>query len=613
MEFNELPLYVSDDENMDTSFQAERKKKEKSRRHKWIKVMVFKNGDEAEQAVKKENQWSQHYTNTTSEGRKKVFRCNQVRRRGKQYDASVYLLFNAASEEVTLFRSTSDHTHNPTQAKWTKIPDDVKVVIKELHDLNLKPKAILETLHERGIVAPTINQLNNYLRALRMKRFGPTGISLGEIEQWCVESTRSIPESDDVGFVVSYEIVYDDNINNYVNGDDDDDDGENKFRFFVSTKRLLRTASRSKKIHADATYKLVWQGFPVLIVGTTDMNRQFHWFGVAVCSNEKTADFTFIFRALQEGVSKLDLQKIDPDILIADGSDAIRNGFQSVFGEKPIVMCWAHMRRKVVKKVESMVDKMDKEDLLQDIDMLQLAQSDKIFRKASGLFVKKWSKKQPEFIQYFENEWLNTHNGWYEGIRHLTPSTNNALESNNRVIKDENTFRERLPLSRFKILTLEIVERWSKSYERGLKEFHDRQTLTLDVWTSSYQWVKLNKSITSTKLENEIEFYVPGGEKLDINKNEIDAMKKMKWYSFDHYKAKAFNVWHVTLPLDESKWMDGRCNCPAFFKKFMCKHIVGLGIRMNYCKPPPAAKNIKIGEKRRRGRPTKAGKALLIQ
>ncbi len=32
-----------------------------------------------------------------------------------------------------------------------------------------------------------------------------------------------------------------------------------------------------------------------------------------------------------------------------------------------------------------------------------------------------------------------------------------------------------------------------------------------------------------------------------------------------------------------------------------------------YCKPSPAAKNIKIGEKRRRGRPSKAKKALLIQ
>ncbi len=66
-----------------------------------------------------------------------------------------------------------------------------------------------------------------------------------------------------------------------------DDDGGNKFRFFVTTKRLLFNATISNKSHADATYKLIWQGFPCLIIGTTDMIRQFHPYGFAVCSNEK--------------------------------------------------------------------------------------------------------------------------------------------------------------------------------------------------------------------------------------------------------------------------------------------------------------------------------------
>jgi hypothetical protein len=68
-----------------------------------------------------------------------------------------------------------------------------------------------------------------------------------------------------------------------------------------------------KKIHADATYKLLWQGFPVLIVGTTDLDRHFHSFGMAVCSNETTQDFRFVFRGLQEGVQKLNLEEINPD------------------------------------------------------------------------------------------------------------------------------------------------------------------------------------------------------------------------------------------------------------------------------------------------------------
>ncbi len=45
----------------------------------------------------------------------------------------------------------------------------------------------------------------------------------------------------------------------------------------------------------------------------------------------------------------------------------------------------------------------------------------------------------------------------------------------------------------------------------------------------------------------------------------------------------------------------------------MCEHVVGIVIGLNYCKPPPAAKGIIIGEKKRRGRPVKVKKALLIQ
>ena len=605
----EVPSYVSDEENMDESIHDEHKKRATKKPRTWIKEKTFNNAGEAKHAITQEGGWSEFYSNTTAEGRKTIFRCNKVKLRGRQCDAGIYLLFNSVNEEVILFRGKSDHTHHLIQQNSTRIPNDVKMIIKEFYDLKLKPKAIIEALYERGITAPSIRQLNNFLRTLKTERFGSTQISLGEIEDWCIESSKSIPDSDNTGFVVSYEIIYDDDNNNTM----DDDDNGNKFRFFVSTKRLLRIASMSKKIHADATYKLIWQGFPVLVIGTTDLDRHFHGLGIAVCSNEKTQDFTFVFQALQDGVKKLNLPEINPDTLIADGSDAIRNGFEAVFGEKYTVMCWAHMRRKVVKKIEAMVEKMDQEDLIEDVEALQLAQSEQIFTKASILFIKKWKKKQPTFVEYFENEWLASHNGWYEGIQHLTPSTNNALEATNRVIKDENTFRERLPLARFKVLTFEIVEKWSKLYERNLKQFYDKPTVTLDIWTKSYQWVKLNKSIISNKLDNVIECYVPAGEELNISKNAIDIMKKMKWYSFDQYKIKAFNIWRVILPTDGTKWLDSQCNCPGFFKKFICKHIVGLAIRLNYCKPPPAAKNVKIGEKRRRGRPSKAKKALLIQ
>ena len=276
----------------------------------------------------------------------------------------------------------------------------------------------------------------------------------------------------------------------------------------------------------------MWQGYPVLIIGTTDLDRHFHSFGMAICSNEKIPDFRFLFHGIQEGRRKLNLEGINPEFLIADGSDAIHHAFRDVFGEKFMVMCWAHMRRWVAKKTESMVNKSEQEDLMHDIELLQLAQNEQIFSKVSNLFVKKWIKREPSFIEYFQNEWLTTHNGWYEGVGHFTPSKNNALEATNNVIKKENTLRERLPLSRFKVLAFEIVEKWSKSYERGLQQYHDKQTISLELWISGYQWAKSNKSILSTECDNLVQYYIPTGDKTKITNVEIDVAKKMKWYSF---------------------------------------------------------------------------------
>ena len=58
----------------------------------------------------------------------------------------------------------------------------------------------------------------------------------------------------------------------------------------MSTSRLLRHTTVSEMLQADATYKLCWQGYPILIVGTSDIrDHTFHPIALAVCARE-TAD-----------------------------------------------------------------------------------------------------------------------------------------------------------------------------------------------------------------------------------------------------------------------------------------------------------------------------------
>ena len=420
------------------------------------------------------------------------------------------------------------------------------------------------------------------------------------------------PDDDDKAFVADFSIDY---------GDEDELENEcddKKFRIFFTTKRLMKTALKSNKIHADATYKLTWEGVPVLISGTTDLDRHFHPFGISVCSNERTEDFKFIFKALANSLEKLNLsENLQINTLISDASYAIRNGFTNVFGDDTmLIMCWAHVRRNVVKNLHLVAEEF-RDDVMEDIDSLQLASNKEIFEKASLLFVKKWrTKRQYQFTDYMNEMWLSTHQNWYEGIASYTPSQNNALESFNLRIKKEETFRERMPLSRFLQQSLESVERWSKEYKSNDKQFISVPSVGLKQWTDGYHWAKSNKIVTSKILENSVEYYSPVSQETKTTEEQIQTVKEMRWTTFDQYKKRAFNIWIVNFPKDTSdmneKWKEGQCTCPTFLKKFMCKHVIGLSIRLKYVKPPPAAKQVPIGEKRRRGRPNKATKALLV-
>ena len=166
--------------------------------------------------------------------------------------------------------------------------------------------------------------------------------------------------------------------------------------------------------------------------------------------------------------------------------------------------------------------------------------------------------------------------------------------------KDEKTLRERLPLSRFRILALETVEKWSKEYANHSKEFMTETTITLELWTKGYQWARMKKTVISVDNESTVEFSISAGEEVTVSQSDIISVKSMKWNTIQQFKEKAFRVWLVTLPKEKSEWMKGICNCPSFFKRYMCKHVVGLAIRSKFCTPPIEAKNIPIGQKRRR-------------
>jgi len=375
-----------------------------------------------------------------------------------------------------------------------------------------KPKAILDFLHEKHENPPNIIQVKNFMAQLKKSMYGPSTISLGELEK-LFNLNNSIPSDNCKSFVVNYVI---------------DDYDDVNFRFMVSSKILLKLALREELIiHADATYKLIWQGFPVLLVGTTDRNRKFHLLGLAVCNNEESDDFQFIFRTLKEAVQKIYNFKLIPKVLVADASHSISNGFKRVFSDEVVIrMCWAHMRKAVKTKAETLSQKENVNKILTDIDSMQISKDENTFLLAYKLFLKKW-KHEVSFLKYFQKEWHNKNKNWYEGASPGTPSTNNGLESINRVIKDEYTLRERLPLLRFCYLLMEIVESFSKKYENNLQEFSDNVSIDLSTWTSAYQWARLNKKIEAVSSTSARKYLIPARDYNSVNKKNWSQKQKI--------------------------------------------------------------------------------------
>lgn len=351
----------------------------------WVMFKKFENAKLAEEFVEEEHKWSFFYSHVTEQGEKRTYRCNRVKARGVQCEAAISLLYLVDGDEVVMFKTNADHNCDSILTKSIK---PLGIEFKELFNMGLKTKAIIEQLAANNSdIIPNTIQINNLIKKYRVEKYGTPSISMGELESW-LKHYSTVPEDEIEPFVLNYKI----------------DEEENSFKFFITSKELLKNALDCVTIHCDATYKIIWQGFPVLVVGTSDFDRHFHIFGISVSCTEQTEDFEFLFNSLKEGVVKIFEREQIVNFLVSDGAKSIHNAFKNVYGEDCIIlMCWAHMRRNIDKKILKLFPKNIRQLILDDLENLQLANSNDSFDNAVDLFVKKWYAYK-DFANYFSNE-----------------------------------------------------------------------------------------------------------------------------------------------------------------------------------------------------------------
>jgi len=121
---------------------------------------------------------------------------------------------------------------------------------------------------------------------------------------------------------------------------------------------------------------------------------------------------------------------------------------------------------------------------------------------------------------------------------------------------------------------------------------------------------------------NTTHYYVSASDQASITNNDVNEYKvsfrEANWSKFDEFKVDEFKIWQIEMPhkpdLDDDfnkTWKDSTCSCPYFYKDFICKHIIGIAIRLKLCSPLAYVKDVVCERKKKRGAPKKNSKALL--
>lgn len=460
--------------------------------------------------------------------------------------------------------------------------------------------AILYTLGEmHEINLPTKNQVINIIDTYKKKKHGNPSITLTELEKFA-NDFKDMPENDDETFIVNFERS-------------EPESDEKWFRILYSTKRLLRIATQSNRVHADGTYKLTIQGFPVLVVGVSDLDKHFHLSGLAICYGETTDDYRFLFESLKIGIGLVCNENFDPDYVIGDAAAAITGGFVATFGTLfQRVYCFAHLMMNVDKRKYRSSE--NKQQIKNDIRKLKFSYNKRIFDIGCKLFLEKWKILEPEFVMYFQNVYVEHNQNWYAGSVFQAPLTNNCLEAFNRSFKVHQTHYKRQNLSVFKDSMLTFVHQRSLEYVNYRAPYQESLVIEDDLLLLGWQYASSQKTIPSEKNE----FYVYAGDNMEILTMDDVKLFQQESYAnhhFDEFLKGAFEIHKITYQEKGIDWKNSRCTCAYYSLNYKCKHIVAIAFRLGLLETPDrilVQAEKPIAPKTPRGRPRKARPALVL-
>ncbi|CAF0902265.1 unnamed protein product [Didymodactylos carnosus] len=323
---------------------------------------------------------------------------------------------------------------------------------------------------------------------------------------------------------------------------------------FMTTRRLLSASSKSTYLQVDGTYKLNWNDFPLLICGTSDSQRHFHPYGIALVNSDEAATcYIELFKTLKWSVPLVTHQAYVVNYAMCDGSKGLTSAQQQEFPAALRPMCWPHVIRRC-RAHRTLVPKDKWDELDRDICFIQLCCNEYLFDIASNLLIQKESDKQLHaFKEYFKKEWIDKLKYWFEGAALRHPLTNNGLEN------------------------------WSEKLT--VAGFSQNVVISEELETLALKWSQDVIKYATPIPWNIFETVVPTSHPIMSIQEWINCFGSNAFSSFSHFK-----IWF-------------------FCKEYVCKHTVGLAVAFGY--HVISKDRMPLGPKKRGG-PKKSSLALLF-
>lgn len=144
--------------------------------------------------------------------------------------------------------------------------------------------------------------------------------------------------------------------------------------------------------------------------------------------------------------------------VIGDNAEAISTAVRDFDRSLLRTNCWAHIKRLIDAKVKSL-DSAVRNEFIYDIVFMQKLTDKRVYSQLKDLLKKKYNSFNHvrEFIEMFFNNYMFNNGNWYESYDVFSPSTNNAIERFNLLIKDKYTNWKRLHFSEFITTCFEIM------------------------------------------------------------------------------------------------------------------------------------------------------------